>query len=54
MNEEENPKPFALEDRTFAFAKRVRDFVKGLAKTVNTEDARQLIKILGIGGSKLH
>src|SRR5438270_10344507 len=52
MNKDENPKRFDLEDRTFAFAKRVREFVKTLAKTtVNTEDGRQLIKASGSVGA---
>jgi four helix bundle protein len=45
MNKDEGPKRFDLEERTFAFAKRVREFVKGLSKTIgNVEDTRQLIQ----------
>ena len=52
MNENEGPKRFDLEERTFAFAKRVREFVKGLSKTIgNTEDSRQLIRSSGSGGA---
>ena len=52
MNKDENPKRFDLEDRTFAFAKRVREFVKTLSKTTgNVEDARQLIRASGSVGA---
>jgi four helix bundle protein len=48
MNKGENPKRFDLEDRTFAFAKSLREFVKTLAKTsANFEDTRQLIRASG-------
>ncbi len=43
---------YDLEDRTFAFAKRVRTFVKGLRKTLATiEDGKQLIKASGSVGA---
>jgi hypothetical protein len=43
---------FDLEDRTLAFAKKVRGFVKKLSKTTaNLEDGRQLIKASGSIGS---
>jgi four helix bundle protein len=52
MPQDENPKRFDLEDRTFAFAKRTRAFVKKLAKTVgNVEDARQLVRSSGSVGA---
>jgi len=52
MPQDENPKRFDLEDRTFAFAKRTRAFVKSLSKTIgNIEDARQLIRSSGSVGS---
>jgi four helix bundle protein len=52
MNEEENPKHFDLEDRTFVFAKQTRTFIKTLSKTIgNTEDARQLIRSSGSVGA---
>ena len=52
MNEEETPKRFDLEERTFAFAKRTRGFVKRLAKTAgNIENARQLIRSSGSVGA---
>ncbi|MBW1678085.1 MAG: four helix bundle protein [Deltaproteobacteria bacterium] len=43
---------YDLEDRTFAFAKNVRAFVKKLRKTIaNIEDAKQLIKSSGSVGA---
>lgn len=52
MPQDENPKRFDLEDRTFAFAKRVRAFVKALRRTIgNLEDARQLIRSSGSVGA---
>ena len=53
MSEDESPKRFDLEERTFAFAKRVREFVKRLSKTIgNVEDSRQLIRSSGsVGGN---
>jgi 23S rRNA-intervening sequence protein len=52
MNKDESPKRFDLEERTFAFAKRVREFGKRLSKTIgNTEDSRQLIRSSGSVGA---
>ena len=52
MDESENPKRYDLEDRTFAFAKRVRQFVKQLDKIMaNIQDARQLIRASGSIGA---
>src|SRR3954470_6809613 len=52
MPQDENPKRFDLEDRTFAFAHRCRVFVKKLPKTIaNLEDARQLIRASGSVGA---
>ena len=52
MPQDENPKRFDLEDRTFAFAKRARAFVRKLKKTIgNIEDARQLVRSSGSVGS---
>ena len=43
-----NSKPYDLEERTFQFAKRCREFVKLLPKTVaNFEDGRQLVRSSG-------
>ena len=52
MPQDENPKRFDLEDRTYAFAKRCRTFIKTLAKTIgNIEDARQLVRASGSVGA---
>src|SRR2546430_11025590 len=52
MPQDENPKRFDLEDRTFAFAKHARMFVKKLTKTIgNVEDARQLVRASGSVGA---
>jgi four helix bundle protein len=52
MIEKPNSKQYDLEDRTFAFAKRVRAFVKRLPKTLaNIEDERQLINASGSVGA---
>ena len=48
----EDAKSYGLEDRTFAFAKEVRAFVRGLPRTLsNVEDARQLIRSSGSVGA---
>ena len=45
-------KKYDLEDRTLAFAKKVRSFVKKLRKTTaNVEDGKQLIKCSGSAGA---
>jgi four helix bundle protein len=52
MPQDENPKRFDLENRTFAFAKRSRAQVKKLPKTIgNIEDARQLVRSSGSVGA---
>jgi len=52
MTEGENSKRYDLEDRTFAFARDVRGFVKGLKRTIgNVEDGRQLVKASGSVGA---
>jgi four helix bundle protein len=44
--------PYDLEDRTFAFARRVRAFLKALPHTLsNTQDARQLTRASGSVGA---
>jgi hypothetical protein len=41
-------KQYDLEERTFKFAKSVREFVKKLPKTIaNIEDSRQLVNSSG-------
>lgn len=50
--EDRNQKKFDLEDRTFRFAKRVRDFVKKLPRTVcNLEDVKQVVRSSGSIGA---
>lgn len=45
-------RPYDLEDRTFTFARSVRQFVKTLSRTLaNIEDARQLINSSGSVGA---
>jgi len=52
MTENQNPKQYDLEDRTYAFALDVRGFVKRLKRTIaNVEDGRQLIKASGSVGA---
>jgi len=47
-----NPKQYDLEDRTLAFAKKVRAFVKKLWRTIaNIEDGKQLIRASGSVGA---
>jgi len=48
MSKIQNSKKYDLEDRTYAFAKRVRDYVKKLPRTVsNIEYGKQLIRASG-------
>ena len=52
MSKTQNSKPYDLGDRTLRFAKRVRNYVKNLPKTLNNiEDSRQLIKASGSVGA---
>jgi four helix bundle protein len=52
MSETGNSKQYDLEDRTLVFAKKVREFVKKLPKTIaNIEDVRQLVRASGSVGS---
>ncbi|MEN6333322.1 MAG: four helix bundle protein [Phycisphaerales bacterium] len=52
MTETQNPKQYDLEDRTYAFARDVRVFVKGLKRTIaNVEDGKQLVKASGSVGA---
>ncbi len=52
MTEDQNPKRYDLEDRTFAFAQKVRAFVKRLPMTLaNTEDIKQVVKASGSLGA---
>ena len=52
MTKNQNPKQYDLEDRTLAFAKRVRALVKKIPKTLaNIEDGKQLIRASGSVGA---
>lgn len=52
MLETQNSKPYDLGKRTKEFAKRVREYVKSLSKTLaDIEDAKQLIRSSGSVGS---
>jgi len=52
MTEIQNSKQYDLEDRTLAFARDVRTFVKGLKRTIaNIEDGKQLVKASGSVGA---
>jgi four helix bundle protein len=52
MTKAQNSKQYDLEDRTLAFAKAVRAFVKRMPKTTaNIEDGKQVIKASGSVGA---
>lgn len=52
MPTNDNSKRYDLEDRTFAFAKATRAFVKKLPRTIaNIEDAKQFIRASGSIGA---
>ena len=52
MTKNKKSKQYDLEERTLAFAKRVREFAKILPKTIaNIEDIRQLVKASGSVGA---
>ena len=52
MTEKQNPKQYDLEDRTLAFAKAVRKFVRILQKDLaNIEDGKQLVRSSGSVGA---
>jgi four helix bundle protein len=52
MAESQNSKQYDLEDRTLAFARDVRAFVKRLKRTIATiEDGKQLVKASGSVGA---
>ena len=52
MTKIKNSKQYDLEDRTFAFAKRVRAFVKKLRKSIaNIEDGKQVVNSSGSVGA---
>jgi hypothetical protein len=48
MTQDQNPKQYDLEQRTYLFAKAVRAFVKRLPRTIaNIEDVKQVVKASG-------
>lgn len=52
MDQEPKGRKFDLEDRTLAFAIKVRQFVRELPRTVsNTEDVKQLVRASGSIGA---
>lgn len=52
MTEIKNSKKYDLEDRTIEFAKRVRQFIKRLTRTIsNIEDGKQLARSSGSVGA---
>ena len=52
MTKKQNSKQYDLEDRTFAFAEKVRAFVKKLRKSIaNIEDSKQLVRASGSVGA---
>lgn len=52
MSQIQKIKQYDLEDRTFIFARRVRDFVQKLQKTINNiEDGKQVVRASGSVGA---
>jgi four helix bundle protein len=52
MSDQENSKPYDLEERTAVFAEKSRAFVKRLPRTIgNIEDAKQFIRASGSIGA---
>jgi len=52
MTKDRNTKRYDLEDRTLAFARRSREFVAKLKKTIaNIEDRKQLVQASGSVGA---
>ena len=52
MTEIQIKKRYDLEERTFKFARRVREYVKRLPRTVSTiEDAKQIVRSSGSVGA---
>lgn len=52
MTVNKSPKQYDLEERTFRFAQRVREFVKKLSKNLaNVEDSKQLVRASGSVGA---
>ena len=52
MMETKNSKRYDLEERTFEFAKNVRNFVRKIPKDIpNTEDSKQVVRSAGSVGA---
>ena len=52
MKNDDNQKPYDLEDRTFNFAKASRRFVRALPRTIaNIEDVKQFVRASGSIGA---
>ena len=52
MDQNQKPKQYDLEDRTFEFAKNVRNFIKNIPKNIaNFEDGKQLVRSSGSIGA---
>src|SRR6266567_2778807 len=52
MKNNDNQKPYDLEDRTFNFAKASRRFVRALPRTIaNIEDVKQFVRASGSIGA---
>ncbi len=52
MSKTQGDKRYDLEDRTYVFARDVREFVKGLPRTVcNTQDVKQVVRSSGSVGA---
>ena len=52
MTKIQNPKQYDLEDRTLAFAKSIRSFIRELPKSLtNIDDCKQLLKSSGSVGA---
>lgn len=52
MTESQNPKKYDLEERTYQFARRVREFIRKLPKTMsNIEDGKQVVRSSGSVGA---
>ena len=50
--DQQDKKPYDLEDRTYRFARRVREFVKRLPRTIcNIEDVKQVVRSSGSVGA---
>lgn len=52
MRDDQSNPPYNLEERTFQFAKSIREFVKRLPRTIsNAEDVKQVVRSSGSVGA---